>query len=668
MSKDTEATVESPTETAMTILAPALMVRSRTNPRTHFDPAYIQELADSIRQHGVIQPILVRTLPANRVQDTFEDREPGAPLPTHEIVCGECRWRACKDAEVDGIPVLIRELDDLQVLQVQLVENLRRKDLHPLEEAEGFSRLQSEHGMQAEDIAHRVGRSESYVYKSLKLLELTPECREELYAGKLTQSTALLVARQPEYLQAQIAKDIMRPDFDGDPLSYRQACRHIKQHYMLQLAAAPFDVGDAALVPAAGDCKSCPKRTGANSALFEDVESADTCTDPKCFEQKKEAHFEAKAAAAKARGQVVIMGQEAKELMPHGHIPPKGYKLLDDKDYYQGEGYKSLRSVIGKAVPQPVLILNPHTKELQEALPTVVANKLLKQAQGKAEEAGKGKGKAKKQSAADLQVQFEDAWHAKAAEQIHGALMTGKMQTMSVAIARRLCMRLGRSLWGEGEQRFCRLFGIEGAQVGRSSAVEDFLAECPDHLVAPALLMLMVEDEITGDGEEGAIELIAGECGVDLAAIKDEVKVAMRAEADEAKAEKKPGKSAAPAAKKAKAKKASATEAKAGIAKAMQEQEATAAPAKAEIGSPVRILEGARPIHIRGRNGKLTTKVGDDWLVEIEDDKVRRLPPVHFEVLPAPSAGGLPADWKPSPDAAWPFPIDRKQGTSGGPA
>jgi ParB/RepB/Spo0J family partition protein len=121
-------------------------------------------------------------------------------------VCGECRWRACKDAEVDGIPVLIRELDDLQVLQVQLVENLRRKDLHPLEEAEGFSRLQSEHGMQAEDIAARVGKSESYVYKSLKLLELTPECREELYAGKLTQSTALLVARQPEYLQAQIAQ------------------------------------------------------------------------------------------------------------------------------------------------------------------------------------------------------------------------------------------------------------------------------------------------------------------------------------------------------------------------------------------------------------------------------------------------------------------------------
>src|SRR5205085_4760235 len=136
------------------------------------------------------------------------------------------------------------------------------------------------------------------------------------------------------------------------------------------LATAPFDVADADLVPAAGDCKSCPKRSGANSALFEDVESADTCTDPKCFEQKREAHFEAKAAVAKAKGRTVIMGKEAQELMPHEHSAPKGYRLLDEKDYYQGEGYKSLRSVIGKAAPQPVLILNPHSKQLQEALPT----------------------------------------------------------------------------------------------------------------------------------------------------------------------------------------------------------------------------------------------------------------------------------------------------------
>src|SRR5262245_10552773 len=97
----------------LTVLARTLIVRSRTNPRTHFDPAYIQELADSVKDHGVLQPILVRPLPAERLQDTFEDREPGAPLPTHEIVCGECRWRACGLAGVETMPVLIRQLTDI---------------------------------------------------------------------------------------------------------------------------------------------------------------------------------------------------------------------------------------------------------------------------------------------------------------------------------------------------------------------------------------------------------------------------------------------------------------------------------------------------------------------------------------------------------------------------
>jgi ParB/RepB/Spo0J family partition protein len=673
MSKDTEARMESPAETAMTILAPALMVRSRTNPRTHFDAAYIQELADSIRLHGVIQPILVRPLPADRLQDTFEDREPGAPLPSHEIVCGECRWRACKDAEVDGIPVLIRELDDLQVLQVQLVENLRRKDLHPLEEAEGFSRLMEEHHLKADDVATRVGRSESYVWKSLKLLELTPECRERLYAGKLTQSTALLVARQPGYLQEKIARDIMRADYPegmAEPMSFREASRHIHQHYMLRLVQAPFDLADAALVPAAGDCKSCPKRTGANTALFEDIESADTCTDPKCFDGKKVAHFEQVAETAKAKGQKVIMGKEAHELMPHEGSLPKGYTLLDEKEYFQGEGYKSVRSVInkvakGKDAPKPVLILDPHTKQLREALPTDVANKLVKKAQAEAKAPGSPKDK--KQSARDLEQKIELAIEERVVESVHAALMGGKVQQMPVDVARVLCLRLAdMALYnGPPRERFIRLFGVEGADVGARDAVADFLKNCPVDQVAPALLVILMEDEIGNDGldlrEGTAAQVITAACEVDVEAVKAEVKEALRAELQ-------PEKPARKAGSQPKAKKASATEAKAGIAKAMQEQEESAAPAKAEIGSSVRILQGARPIHIRGRNGKLTTKVGDDWLVEIEDDKVRRLPLVHFEVLPSPSAAVLPADWKPSPDAAWPFPIDRKQGTSGDPA
>ena len=114
-----------------------------------------------------------------------------------EIVAGERRWRASREAGLDTIPAIVRTLDDSQVLEIQLVENLHREGLHELEEAEGYEILMQQHHYDIEQLVAKVGRSRAYVYARLKLLALDKKSRDAFYAGKLTAATALLLARIP---------------------------------------------------------------------------------------------------------------------------------------------------------------------------------------------------------------------------------------------------------------------------------------------------------------------------------------------------------------------------------------------------------------------------------------------------------------------------------------
>jgi ParB/RepB/Spo0J family partition protein len=564
---DPRADAATPTAAAPAQLATlprALMIPGK-NVRTHFDAAWIQELAADLKARGILQPLLVRPLPASRLQETFEDTPKGAPRPTHEIVDGECRWRAGGLIDLADYPVLIRPLSDVEVVQVQLVASLKRRNLHPLEEAEGFERLLKDHKLTHADVAASIDKSESYVYKSLKLLELTPECRDELYAGKLTQSTALLVARAPDYLQAKVAKDIMTMGQEGEPMSYRQAVRHIQQHYMLQLAHAVFDIKDASLVAKAGSCATCAKNSGANGDMFEDVKDGDTCTDPKCFDAKKVAHFGNVAKAAQAKGQTVIQGKEAKELIAYEGATPTGYRLLDNKDYINSQ-YTSLRKMIGKDAPTPVPIIDPFTKMPVEALPIEVAEKLIKQAD-RQKKADKNDAEPSKEK---LEYEFSEQWKQGALRQIGAALLAGKMQTMTVDVARHIALALARTSGGDivGE-----ILGL--GQIARSHALEDFIKTCPADKVAPTLLILLLDDELDRYTEKDfpATQLLAKETGVDLDAVKDQVKAEMKeaAAARKAAAEAKANKTkpAAPAKPATKPKKTSAADAKAGISKAL---------------------------------------------------------------------------------------------------
>lgn len=161
-------------------------------PRRDFDADALQQLADSIKSKGILQPIVVR-------------RDPN-DSNSYELIAGERRWRAAQKAQLHEIPVLIKDLSDRDAMQIALIENLQRQDLNPIEEAEAFHRLTEEFDQTQEDIAKGLGKSRSYVANIIRLLDLPKVVREYLRAGSITVGHAkLLVGRaDAETLTKQI--------------------------------------------------------------------------------------------------------------------------------------------------------------------------------------------------------------------------------------------------------------------------------------------------------------------------------------------------------------------------------------------------------------------------------------------------------------------------------
>lgn len=147
---------------------------NRNQPRVHFDENALQELAESIKTHGLLQPIVVRPMPGG----------------AYQIVAGERRWRACRIAGLSVVSVIVKELDDKQTMELALIENLQRKDLNPVEEANGYSRLLKEFSLTQEEVANRVGKSRVAVTNALRLLNLPDEQLTALAEGKITAGHA----------------------------------------------------------------------------------------------------------------------------------------------------------------------------------------------------------------------------------------------------------------------------------------------------------------------------------------------------------------------------------------------------------------------------------------------------------------------------------------------
>ena len=166
-------------------------------PRRYFDPDLMADLARSIAEKGVIQPLIVRTRPGT--------------LDQYEIVAGERRWRAAQQAKLHELPVIVREFDDIEVLEIAIIENVQRADLNPVEEAAGYAQLMEKFGHTQEKLAEALGKSRSHIANTIRLMQLPGEVQTLVREGKLSagHARALITARDPIGLSKQVmSKDL----------------------------------------------------------------------------------------------------------------------------------------------------------------------------------------------------------------------------------------------------------------------------------------------------------------------------------------------------------------------------------------------------------------------------------------------------------------------------
>lgn len=277
---------------------------SPTNPRKHFDAKALEELAESIKEHGVLQPILVRA-----IEDGFDSKG----NRQYSIVYGERRYRASKLAGLKTIPAETRFMDDEKAFEIQILENLQREDINPLDEARAFESLMKKEGI--DWLASKINKSKKYVLDRVKLLDLCEEAKYELEMGVLPLGHAVLLSKIDIEKQEKVIKSAGL--FSGESMTEgtskvycTKTLSQLKNYIagtMLSFDRVNFDLDDAELLAAAGSCQACPKRTINQDLLFGDITDNDMCTDSFCFNAKIQRHTENQIEIAKqAFGEVQL--------------------------------------------------------------------------------------------------------------------------------------------------------------------------------------------------------------------------------------------------------------------------------------------------------------------------------------------------------------------------
>lgn len=358
------------------------LVESPFNPRKIFTG--LEDLAANIQSEGrVHEPLLVRMRPDGH----------------YEIVFGHRRFRAAKLAGLATVPCMYRDMNDAEVRSAQVAENLQRENVHALEEAASYHEMMDKDGLTADELAKAVGKSRSHVYGRLKLLNIHPDVRQQLLTGAIGSEVALLIARlRTEKLQAKALGYIKGKYIeleDGGGRSYRQIRDLLNERFALDLKKdAIFDTADALLLPEAGACTTCPKRT-ANAPEYADVAAAgreptekefeamsdeeyeryertqrgylrhggaDVCTDPDCFEAKKKAHLKLQAAELESKGKTVVDGAKARQAIDaQGNVKGAYIALKDVKAELKA-------AAKGATKPEIVTIQDPRSGKTVEAV------------------------------------------------------------------------------------------------------------------------------------------------------------------------------------------------------------------------------------------------------------------------------------------------------------
>lgn len=235
----------------------------------------LKELMQSIREMGVLQPILLRP------------HGNGSFI----LVAGERRFRACKALGMETIPAYVKHMTEEVAFELQLTENLQRQDVHPMKEARAYQELIRKHDWTTEELALRFGKSETYVLQRLRLTSLLPEIAKDFTIGDLNLAQALVIARLEKPDQEQLLEECKNSNGRlNNKRNYYESAQEL-ENYILEnitreLKAVPWDLDDAKLVPKAGACSACAKRSGAQGKLFSDIKEKDRCFDSACFKSK----------------------------------------------------------------------------------------------------------------------------------------------------------------------------------------------------------------------------------------------------------------------------------------------------------------------------------------------------------------------------------------------
>jgi ParB/RepB/Spo0J family partition protein len=295
----------------------------------------VAELAESMLSLGVLQPIVVRRHPNAEVS-----------ADAYEILAGERRWHAARRAKLAKIPARVIECSDEQALEITVVENLHREQLHPLEECRGVSTLLRS-GRQIDEIATSIGKSGKWVSLRAKIADMDPAwleayAKEDHPASKLSVAHLELFARLPREVQGEALKEVKAfVKYDGTPWPVEDVRDRLTHTFLNDLRRAPWDQADPNLVPAAGSCTGCTKRSSCQQTLFQDLKddaevrgkkrtTADRCLDRSCWASKHAAFVARAKAEAQAKAgpeaKVVVLSHEpaaADEVSAHEVQPAK---------------------------------------------------------------------------------------------------------------------------------------------------------------------------------------------------------------------------------------------------------------------------------------------------------------------------------------------------------
>lgn len=600
-----------------------LLVPSRTNrPVVEDDDLY--EMAATMKVYGVLQPLLIRRLPGERLQDTFETA--ATRHATHEIIAGERRYRAAQIAGLREVPYLEKDADNKQALLMQLIENLHRRDLNALEEAQGVQHLVEDHGYTPEAAAEALRKSRSHVFDSLRLLTLCPEAMAALKVGTLKRSVALLVAQRPtQAMQAEFTNRVLTGGPEGGPMSYRSSLDLALRNYMTKLGQAPFALDDASLCPAAGACTLCPKRTGATPELW-DKNDADVCTDTACFAEKKDAHFDRVKADATKRGQQIITGRAARDIMPSETGSPRGYILLDKPS----QGSKApVRQVLGQEVSAAsVVLIEAPSGNLVEAVPTHAASAAVK---AKAESQGTKKTKIEKAAELtreELETEYQRRWRKRAVEATILGLADCPAEDLDHIPSNIALLLLKLLAVSVPREHLLLMFQIPADDLRAEMDLEDAIESAAQqelHIQLVFMLQMVSTHDLEPqpDGQAHYLEELRDLANVNLGGIHFETQEEMKSEAAARAGKAQPADQAKPKLKKST--KASAAETTRAIAEAMTAAEADSLKVFTS-GQQVRIRvdlrgPGKKLLPTKGRIGTLIRPAGDRaWMLMLPED------------------------------------------------